>query len=835
MEDYIIWLENAGPKYINMVGGKGANLGELTRGLSSPPGFVISSLNYKNHMEQHRTKEDVLALVNNHSVDDLVKLENLSNEISQKIISLPMLPHTLEVITNAYNELIKKKGSAKCLVAVRSSATAEDRDDASFAGQQETFLNVDGLDNVLEAVKKCWASLWTARAIHYRSIKGYSNETVQMAVIIQEMLPAELSGVMFTANPVSNSRKEILIEASHGLGENLVSGNVTGDNYVINKDGIQIKSKTIADVGKGQLLSDEKIRELANTGIKIEFYYDGNYQDIEWAYYKGEFYFLQSRPITTLADEEPEDINWDKLNPIQKEVLVTIYERFPEPVYPIDGITVKSFFKGQFDAMEIFGYNVPDIDWTRVDKGLFPEFFIPPNIRPNYKQLFLLLKLWSNINTETAKAWNEAQAYLSDRLQKLRDLDFDMFPSEVLLEYLDEAIAKFHAFITLRYEYFAKNRLPYNIFKRIIEFAFGEEGLEIHLNLLLGIDCITLQINEELRKLAHSLQGNQLLKKLVIEGNGDLREEIEKIPGGIEFNRKFNTYLEKYGDRETTIGLGGMANPTWKESPEVVFGIIKSILTEEPGAEEERKRRIEKQRLDAEEKINKHFNNGIYKLLPVNYFIKKLIKHNQSYAVFREDSHYDMTRGLSVIKEILMELSSRFVKKGLVNEENDVFYLTYYEVRKIIIDLFNHKKVEPRKIKELIEARKLERIRRISRWKTRDVNVYNIDCGQLIGIPSGGGATTGPAKIIKGPEDFYKLKAGDIMVAPYTNPAWTPLFATAAGIVVDVGGAASHAAIIAREYGIPAVMGLACASDTIKDGDIITINGNTGIVLFENS
>jgi len=195
-------------------------------------------------------------------------------------------------------------------VAVRSSATAEDLIDASFAGQQETFLNIEGIGNVLGAVKKCWASLWTARAIHYRTVKGFGHEQVKMAVIIQEMIPAAIAGVMFTANPVNDSREEIRIEAVRGLGEQLVSGDVAGDVYVVRKNdtNVDIVEKKLSDPAKGQILNDYELRELAHTGLKIEIFYE-TFQDIEWAYSQGKFYFLQARPITTLGDEALPEID----------------------------------------------------------------------------------------------------------------------------------------------------------------------------------------------------------------------------------------------------------------------------------------------------------------------------------------------------------------------------------------------------------------------------------------------------------------------------------------------------------------------------------------------
>ncbi len=435
MAKYIYWLKEIYQSDRAFAGGKGANLGDLARGLEVPPGFCLSSAAYYDnlmHFGVHRRIAGKLAGIDTENIEEL---EKVSADITDLVVHTPLLPEIDAAVTSAFTKMAEANPDIK--VAVRSSATAEDLVDASFAGQQETFLNVDGLENVKTAVKKCWASLWTARAIYYRNQKGFAHELVRMAVIIQEMVPAAVSGVMFTANPVNNNRNEIRIEAVRGLGEQLVSGEAAGDIYILKKTeaNVEIVAKTVSDPARGQMLNDYELRELAHTGLKIELFYEG-YQDVEWAYHRGKLYFLQTRPITTLADEELPEIKLKKMSRRQREVMEWVAERFPDPIHPIDGIIVKVLFMAQFEAMQAYGYKIQDVDWRRVEKGIFPEFFTPPQIRPGLKRLWRYLRLSKTLQSDPAAEWAAEQKYLLDTLKKLKARDVSTLPYDIIIDYI---------------------------------------------------------------------------------------------------------------------------------------------------------------------------------------------------------------------------------------------------------------------------------------------------------------------------------------------------------------------------------------------------------------
>ncbi|MBD3390183.1 phosphoenolpyruvate synthase [Candidatus Micrarchaeota archaeon] len=343
----VLWFEELDKGSLAEAGGKGANLGEMLKaGFPVPPGFVTTSGAYFKHLEQNDLTEKITEMLSGLDVDDTAKLQETAERIQELIIEGETPPELEAKIKENYQKLCQMRGEEEVYVAVRSSATAEDLPGASFAGQQSTFLNIHGPDGVVKAVKECWASLFTARAIFYREQNDFDHMKVGLSAIVQEMVQSEKAGVMFSVNPVSNRRSELMIEAAYGLGEVVVSGSVTPDTYVVDKDSFEILKKDIAkqtwmvmkhkgenakaeikdEMQDKQKLPDEDIVELAKLGVKLEEHYEFP-QDAEWAYANGEIYIVQSRPITTLTEEElpgpsePEEME-EKDEPSEAEVML---------------------------------------------------------------------------------------------------------------------------------------------------------------------------------------------------------------------------------------------------------------------------------------------------------------------------------------------------------------------------------------------------------------------------------------------------------------------------------------------------------------------------------
>ena len=333
--NYIKWFDEIGKEDVGIVGGKGANLGELTSfGLPVPPGFCVTASGYTKFIKYAELDEVVKFLMEAVDVENVDELTNASKEIQKKIKEKEFDPELKEEILSAYREFSENIGVKDPEVAVRSSATAEDLPDASFAGQQDTYLHISGEEELLNHIRDCFASLWTSRAIYYREKQNYDHFDVALSVVIQKMVNSEKSGVMFTANPINNSKDEMMINASYGLGEAVVSGIVTPDEYIIdkktkiviekniaekeymvikNEDGVgtrvvNVKDILGADAVKAEALSPKELDTLVERGLKVEKLY-GSVQDTEWGFDRDtkEFYFLQSRPITTLGDKEEKE------------------------------------------------------------------------------------------------------------------------------------------------------------------------------------------------------------------------------------------------------------------------------------------------------------------------------------------------------------------------------------------------------------------------------------------------------------------------------------------------------------------------------------------------
>jgi pyruvate, water dikinase len=322
----IVWFNEVGKKDVDLVGGKGANLGELTNAhIPVPPGFIVTSAAYYNFLEQTQIMNEIKTLLNSINTQDSRQLQSVSEIIQQIIIKSEVPPDLVKEIFAAY----KQMGGG--LVAVRSSATAEDLPDASFAGQQSTFLNVQGPENVVKAVKECWASLFNARAIFYRVEQNFDHFKVGIAVPIQRMVQSKSSGVMFTLEPVTSDKRKIVIEAVYGLGEAIVSGEVTPDLFILDKEDLRIISKTInkqewqliknpsankdclniktnipPESQMAQKITDEEVIQLAAIGKNIEKHYNFP-QDIEWAKEDGHIFITQARPVTTIKESQKDD------------------------------------------------------------------------------------------------------------------------------------------------------------------------------------------------------------------------------------------------------------------------------------------------------------------------------------------------------------------------------------------------------------------------------------------------------------------------------------------------------------------------------------------------
>ncbi len=811
MELFVLTLENVKIRHQEEFGSKAANLGVIAREMKTAPGFAVSSKVYTESLKQACLLLEITEMACNVEDRSIQEIAPVSQKITEKILAMEILAKHKDLLLAEYHKLWPKEPP---LLAVRSSATSEDLPSASFAGQLDSFLNVAGEDAYLEAVKKCWASLWTPRAIHYRKQKGIGQKHAAMAVIVQEMVKAEAAGVMFTANPVTNSRQEIYIEAIRGLGESLVSGETNADVYLVKKDKLFATYTQLLE--DRPILSEYQLKVLASAGKKLEFLYNQE-QDIEWAMEKGEIYILQTRPITTLDEEERPLPDPKEMTPVQREVWTNINERFPEPVLPIDGIIAKIYYQSLFSAYHRLDFHVPYVDWKLVEEGFFPEYFSPPAIT---KKPWRRFKLRTVDKLDIEQEWRDNENVFNRYLALLQNPQLPTFPMETVMEYLEDALNDFQRALYLRYLLYIRYNMKYNRLVALAEKKYGSDGRRVLDIAVAGERQITMDLNDEMQALAAMAQEDTALVRVILEGDLlRMEEEIEEKLGDSPFLEKYRDFMAKYGDREISQGLGGLAAALWRDEPLVVWGMIRGLLKAEIAGESK-----------GEETVLTAANQKILRELQSDGKTVALIGDARRYNAFRENSHFYLTQAMTVFSSLFLQLGNRIEKQGLLEKGEDIVYFTYYEIRDIIFNIHSQQKLSRLELEEMVQARKARQKRRERRWLGRKTGEQFAYGDVIQGAAASGGMVRGKCRIIKSPQDFHLLEPGDIMVAEYTNPSWTPVFSFIDGLIVEYGSAVSHAAIIAREYGIPAVFGIDGIVDLLENGEEILLDGSRGLI-----
>jgi rifampicin phosphotransferase len=830
-------LSDFNSKDLALAGGKGANLGELSQaGFDIPPAFVITTASYDLLVQENdlqtRLDESLIAL----DPDTPDSAKNVSQRI-QSLFQDASIPEEIKVgILKAYHHL----GGA---VAVRSSATAEDLPEASFAGQQETFLNVIGEEALMNAVRDCWMSLWSERAILYRARQNVDQKAVKLAVAVQKMIEADAAGVMFTANPVTGARDELTIDASPGLGEAVVGGLVTPDHYVVNKGTYRVKDKqfgkrevivrpkkeggieeikeTPKTINKYVLLP-QAIRELSEIGVSIECHY-GTPQDIEWAWVQdnsktGKFYVLQSRPMTAL----PEPL---MVSGPMRMVIPMLAEMWPTRPYPLDMTTftgaIERAIGGLLAAM--IGKSAPNPDESFVEEDGVVLEFRPPQVNPSPSMLYMpFLTIWRTRHYDLSR-WDD-DPLLTEYIAKARaleKLDLQSLSWTENIEIISDALALIPRAMELRQRYLPKAILGLGVLRLLVSIVRRSNQFG---TLVSGVKTKTTKTNEALEDLAKQIRDDLVLKDLFNETDPkSLRLGLKDTEVGQAFLGRFEQFLSEYGHRETALTI---SQPAWKDTPENVLAILK-VLAEGEAQKPESYNAWQKTRDDllAHSILGTRLLRGL--------FLKSLTNARYLFQI-REDTHFYATMVQPTVRHVALELGKRLVQIGAIDGIEEVFHLKFDEI-KAFGEPWPPTKQTVEKIGSLVASRKAKRESLANkpmvdpRLLTTTAPILN---GVLLnGTPGSPGVAQGPARIVRDVSEFGKLRAGDVLIAPVTNPAWTPLFQRAVAVVVDTGGLASHAAIVAREYGIPAVMGTLKGTKELKDGEWIQVDGSRGLVL----
>jgi rifampicin phosphotransferase len=834
-------LAHFGREDLAVAGGKAANLGELLRaGFDVPPGFVITTAAYDLLLASGGLQIRLRDLLASLQPSDAGSMALASRELCAMIEHAPVPEELVQEIFSSYHTL---GGGA---VAVRSSATAEDLPGAAFAGQQETFLNIMGERPLLDAVRACWASLWSERAVLYRVRQGVEQASVKLAVVVQQMVPADVAGVMFTANPVSGARDELVIDASRGLGEAVVSGMVTPDHFVLNKGSRRIKvqragrqeviirpkagggTEQITPAGEKYataVLSSPAVRELARLGVAIEQHYAVP-QDIEWAWIKdgalsGKFQILQARPMTAL----PEPLKTRVSGPMRL-VLPMLAEMWTVRPYPLDMTTFTGALErsiGNFLA-EMIGKSAPDPDQALVEEDGVVVCFQPPAVHPS-PGMFITpwVTFWRTRHNDPSK-WEQDPLVAEVRQQgrELNGRDPVQLSWVQNIEMIHQALRLIPRAMLLRERYVPQAILGLGGLWLLLKLT--RHGNQMGA-LLGGVETKTTETNRALQSLAAQIRGDALLREQFTRSQvGELQSNLAGSETGRTFLKRFAAFLEEYGHRETALTISQGA---WSDQPQVVLDILKAQAAAQPKLPESYQawKRVRDELLA----------HSILGKRPLRGTFLKTLSAGRALIQIREDTHFYATHAQPPVRRAALELGRRLKDAGLLEEKEDILHLRLEELEELG-QPWPPDRATRERIRALVRQRRAKREALAAtpmvdpRLQAAEPTAHPHEDVLLSGSPGSPGVASGPARIVREPSDFGKLRPGDILVAPITNPAWTPLFQIAAAVVVDAGSAASHAAIVAREYGVPAVMGTQNGTQKLSDDQWIQVDGSRGLV-----
>jgi pyruvate,water dikinase len=846
---------------LETVGGKGLSLAKLTRaGLPVPDGFHITTEAYRLFVSENGLQPRILQALVDVDGSDPDALEPVSQQIRNFFAGGRIPSDVARAITEAYAAMSQpprspsgtpSSGTVEAVVAIRSSATAEDLPGASFAGQQDTYLNIHGEQAVLEAVKHCWASLWTARAIAYRARQAIPPDQVALAVIVQELVFADSAGVMFTANPVNGRRDELIITAAWGLGEAIVSGVVNPDTITVNKSTFRtLRRETAAKLVmtvrtdnstreqpvpelliKAPVLNNARVKELAWLGLEIESLYAVP-MDIEWARSGDRFAILQARPVTALP-ESP--LDWPVPAPKVMLSRASFAELLPDPVSPLFGtLAVPLAEKASLGMMsDIGGIDDPDSYIVAVVNG-----YVYIGLKMTLKVIGSLLIMSTVASKKMLGAgkqrWQlERQKYL-DLVLAWQERDIKKMNAPALLAGVREIFTETAQYYTI----VQTGPIPIALtsemtFTNIYKMLMKRKGEPDPATFLFGEENQAVRAEKSLFDFAMWIKEQPALLKTLLE---EPAGQITQHPPGPateaawgEFWTRFNVHLADYGHIIYDLDF---AKPVPADDPVPLVAALKAYLDGTAGNPYERQAAALQMREQMKQTVVKRLDP-----LRRGWFLK-LLKKAQESAPLREDGIADVGLGQPQIRRMLAELGRRLTGAGAIDASGDIYWLEAGEVEQMAATLelggkleSHAASVEARKAKwqalrKVVPPNILPKNKLLARFAPREDQHGDT----LKGSGASAGKVSARACVMRGPEDFGRMQPGDVIVAVITTPAWTPLFVRAAAVVTDIGGPLSHSSIVAREYGIPAVLGTGAATRRIQDGQMITVDGNAGTV-----
>ena len=868
MGSYVFGFKDLDKTNITVVGGKGANLGEISKieGIRVPAGFCISIDAFRRITRETSSISRLLDQLSLLTVEDRNTISQLTAEIRRLIEGIAMPEDIREQIARHVSRLGKENA-----YAVRSSATAEDLPTASFAGQQDTYLNIIGEKEILKHVSKCWASLYADRAVTYRIQNSFDHRKVHLAVVVQKMIFPEAAGILFTAHPVTSNRKMSSIDASFGLGEALVSGLVNADVYTVHRGGViakKISTKKLAvfasqDGGtkqqeieperqNRQALTDEQILQLDHIGRTVEKHF-GHPQDIEWCLADGTFYIVQSRPITTLfpipeaKDQEHHvyvsvghqqmmtdalrplglsffqltaarpmvkaggrlfvDITQDLASPAKRGILVNVLGK-SDPLLNDALMTVLE--RGDFIKSPANGTSKSSSNES--NQGVSPAGFHALN---DYDpQIVSDLIKSSQMSIDELKRDIQTQSgsclfdFILDDIQKLKKSISASQSFGVIMTAMNASSWINTKMMDWLGEINAADALSQSVPNNVT----SEMGLA-----LLDVADVIRPYPEVIHYLRHVKDDNFL-------------DSLAQFNGGQESGDAIHTFLDKYGMRCT--GEIDITKPRWSEKPTTLVSmILGNIRNFERNASHLRFEQGRREAVNKEQELLarlKQLPEGEQKAKET----KRMISLVRNLSGYREYPKYGIVSRYFAYKQALLREAERLVQAGVIHEKEDIYYLAFEELREVVrtneldYQIISKRKCEYKSYERLTPPRVITSSGEIVAGEYKR---ENLPAGAIVGLPVSSGVIDGRARVILKLEEA-RVEDGDILITTFTDPSWTPLFVGIRGLVTEVGGLMTHGAVIAREYGLPAVVGVENATTLIKDGQRIRVNGTEGYV-----
>ncbi|MFF8293292.1 rifamycin-inactivating phosphotransferase [Streptomyces sp. NPDC016309] len=871
-ERYVWDLREADERHVDVVGGKGAQLGALSRidGVPVPEGFCVTTDAFRRIMAEVPSIDERLDRLAGLDADDREGIRTLSAEIRGSIEGTAVPDEVAAAITGALSGF-----GEQAAYAVRSSATAEDLPTASFAGQQDTYLNVMGPAAVLEHVSRCWASLFTERAVTYRRRNGIAHGTVRMAVVVQRMVFPHAAGILFTADPVTGNRKVATVDAGFGLGESLVSGLVNPDVFTV-RDG-EVVARSIAAKERAVLalpaggtrevavdarqreqpaLTDAQAVRLVELGRRIEAHF-GRPQDVEWCLVDDGFRIVQSRPITTLfpvpvreaADQGNrvyvsvghQQMMTDAMRPLglsmwQQTAMVPMHEAGGRLFVDVTGRLASPASRTGF--LDLVGRGDPlvrDALETVLDRGDFVPSL--PDTSPGGPPAGR-----AAATVETDPAVVTALIERSRASIAALERDIRARTGAELFDFLLEAFEEHKRVLSdpQSLQVIMAGMDATWWLNEKLRGWLGEKNVADTLTLS-APDNITSEMGLALLDVADVIRPHPevvaFLRGVQDEGAADggdgdegFLDALAKLPGGAQARDAVEAYLERYGMR--CVGEIDITRPRWRERPTTLVPVIlDNVRNFEPGAAarrfEEGRRKAWQKEQDVLARL-RALPDGERKADET----KRMIDRVRTFIGYREYPKYAIITRYFLYKQALLEEVGRLVRAGVLAEREDAFYLTFRELH----DVVRSQRVDHRLVQERKEAFRSYQALTPPRVLTSDGEAVNgayrredVPDGALIGLPVSSGTVEGRARVVLDMADA-DLEAGDILVTAFTDPSWSPLFVGIAGLVTEVGGLMTHGAVIAREYGLPAVVGVERATRLIRDGQRIRVHGTDGYI-----